>query len=180
MNKKIVAIIAIACIIIVGGLVGYKVSTNNTVMKLTNNFEARLQVTEAFHDKMWKTLKEKTAITDKSVKAFQDIYIPLMEGRYSQGGKLMQWVKEQNPNFDQSLFKDLMVSVESLRAGFFKEQQLLIAIVEQYKNIRDMIPSSMFCPSTDRTRKMDAFEPITSSRSKDVMKRGMDDETYIK
>jgi hypothetical protein len=51
------------------------------------------------------------------------MYVPLIEGRYTHGGgQMMQWLKEHNPQFDFSLFKDLMTSIEALRDEFFHEQ----------------------------------------------------------
>lgn len=178
--KKMIALFTIAALVIGVGLFAYNISINNTVARQCNLFDAQIQVVEGFHDKMWKTIREKCGLLDKQKEAFKDVYIPLIQGRYSQGsGKMMMWIKEQNPQFDQSTFKDVMVSVESLRTGFFKKQQMVIATVQEYKNVRDQWPSSMFCPSNERTRKMEAFEPITSSKSKAVMEAGKDDELFV-
>jgi hypothetical protein len=163
------------------GLFAYNISVKNHVARLANLFDAQIQQVEGFHDKMWKTLREKCGLLDKQKDAFKEVYIPLIQGRYSQGGgQMMMWIKEQNPQFDQSTFKDVMVAVESLREGFFKKQQMVMATVQEFKDIRDQWPSSMFCPVNQRTAKMEAFEPITSDKSKAVMESGKDNETYIK
>lgn len=181
MRNKMIALSIIAVLVIGGGLFAYNINVKNTVARHANLFDAQMQAVEGFHDKMWKTISEKCKIVDKQKDAFKEIYIPLIQGRYSQdNGKLMMWIKEQNPQFDQSTFKDLMVAVESLRTGFFKKQEMVMATVQMFKNVRDQWPSSMFCPSNERTKKMEAFEPITSTKSKAVMEAGKDDETYIK
>jgi hypothetical protein len=181
MRNKLIALSVIAVLIIGVGLFAYNISIKNHVARLSNLFDAQIQVVEGFHDKMWKTISEKCKIVDKQKDAFKEIYIPLIQGRYSQdNGKMMMWIKEQNPAYDQSTFKDLMVAVESLRAGFFEKQKMVIATVQEFKDIRDQWPSSIFCPVSERTKLMEAFKPITSTRSKEVMEAGKDDETYIK
>jgi hypothetical protein len=38
---------------------------------------------------------------------------------------MMKWIQEANPEFDASLYKDVMNSIEGQREGFFVEQKKL-------------------------------------------------------
>ena len=68
-------------------------------------------------------------MTDEYKEAFREIYPQLIEGRYSQGdGSLMKWIQESNPNFDTSLYKDLMNSIEVERTYFAAEQKKMLDI----------------------------------------------------
>lgn len=102
-------------------------SIQNTEIDLRVGTISQNDVCKAFFDKMWKILKTKAEIPEKYKDAFKEIYIPMVEGRYSQGdGTLMKWIQESNPNFSPALYEDLMKSVEIERTGFFNQQKLLI------------------------------------------------------
>ena len=124
---------------------------------------------------MWKVLQQKAGIVDKYSKDFEKIYVKIMEGRYSSGGGLMKWVQERNPEFDASLYKDLMASVEAQREGFHREQSTLIDIDRQHKNLRQKLPSKFFVGSAE------AFELkiITSAKSKQVFETGEENDVDL-
>ena len=93
---------------------------------------------------MWKILQQKAGIVSTYKKDFMDIWPDLIKGRYSQGGGLlMKWVQERNPNYDSSLYKDLMVSVEAERKSFLTKQEKLIDLKREHDNIRSTFPGSL-------------------------------------
>ena len=129
------------------GIVLWAVSLSNSEIKLRNRANAEQEVCAAYFDKMWKILQQKAGVTEQYKDGFKEIYSALMEGRYSDEGKgqetFMKWVQESNPQFDASLYKDLMNSIEGERNGFFIEQQKLIDIDRQHKDMRMVFPASM-------------------------------------
>jgi len=87
----------------------------------------------------------------------------------------MKWVQESNPEFDTSLYKDLMDSVEGLRANFATEQKLLFDIAREHKNLREQIPFSFIAggrPEID-------VNLVTSTRSKEAVDYGVDDDVNL-
>lgn len=121
--------------------------SNNEIMT-RNRGDAQEEVCSAFFDKMWKVLQQQAQVTDEYKESFKEIYIPLIEGRYSQGdGSLMKWITEHNPQFDASLYKGLMASIEGQREGFFMEQQKLIDIDRQHKDMRMTFPNKLIIGS---------------------------------
>ena len=175
MNKGVIAVIGIVVLVIGVGLFGYNVSVDNRSVMLNNKFDKQLGQIEAFHDTMWKTIKQQAGVTDKAKDAFKEIYTPLIAGRYSQGdGTLMKWVKEHNPEFGTEMYQKLQVSIESLRKQFFHTQTQILATVQEHDNLRERFPSKLFCSAEPMQ-----YEVISSTRSKAVMEAGVDDDVSL-
>ncbi len=125
-------------------LVLWGVNLSNKERMLRNRATAVQESNEAFFGKMWEVLRDQAGVSEEYRESFKEIYIPLIEGRYSQGdGSLMKWVVEQNPTFDTSLYQQLMSSIEGQREAFFLEQQKLIDIDRQHKDMRIIFPNSI-------------------------------------
>jgi hypothetical protein len=179
MKKAIVfgGVLAVIIILVCGFV--WKEGIGNTMNDLERQGKQQLAKLETFHDKMWKTIKSQAKVTDKMKNAFQDIYVGIMEGRYSSGGNrdgsLMKWIHEQNPQFDQTAYTKLMTTIEAQRAGFFREQDVMQQIVKEYNRYIEDFPYKYFFGDEEKME----FEPISSSVSKNVMETGIDDELHL-
>lgn len=148
-------------------------NATNAEVSLRNQINAKQKLNEASFDTMWKILKDKADISGQYEKAFREIYPDLIKGRYNGAdGKslLMKFVTESNPNFDTSLFKDLMVSVESERKRFLTNQQEILDLQRAHDDIRTRMPSKFFvghvAPIT--------VTVITSDRTEETFRTGKD------
>jgi hypothetical protein len=159
----------------IGALI-WAVGVSNDEKQLVNKMDAQKEVIGLFYDKMWKILQQKAGVASAAKDAFKEIYVPLIEGRYSKGdGSLMKWITEQNPTFDMSLYKDVQNSIETERNGFFVEQKKLTDMNKQHEDMRDLFPSSLICggrPAYDYT-------PITSAQTKEVQSTGEENEVKL-
>jgi hypothetical protein len=130
-------VIAIATIV-------WAIGLSNSERKLKLRGEAQQVVCEAFFSNMWEIIQSKAGVATEYKNGFKEIYVPLIEGRYSKGdGTLMKWITESNPQFDPSLYKDLMVAIEGQRNGFFLEQTKLIDIDREHKSMRVTFPANI-------------------------------------
>lgn len=148
MKKSIlITLVSITTFVIIIALVG--ISSSNKEVKLRSSITAQKEVVEAFYDKLWKVISQKAQVAEQYKGAFKEIYPQLIEGRYGneKGGTLMKWITESNPTFDVSLYKDLMLSIEAERAGFFMEQKRLVDLNNEHRIIRNTFPSSIFVGS---------------------------------
>lgn len=124
------------------GIIIWAIGISNTEVKLKFRGEAQQTVCEAFFSNMWEIIQTKAGVANEYKEGFKEIYIPLIEGRYSKdNGILMKWITESNPQFDPSLYKDLMVAIEGQRNGFFLEQSKLIDIDREHKTLRNTLPA---------------------------------------
>lgn len=130
--------LAVGCgaLLVIGGIaVGvWIMSTHNDEVSLRNRILAQQDVCKADFDTMWKVIAQKAQIADRYRDSFRDIYPQLIAGRYGtdKGGVLLKWVQESNPQFDASLYKDVMASIEGQREGFFQNQKLLLDLKRQH------------------------------------------------
>ena len=164
---KIIAVGVLALFLVSGAYIGWYaiVTVPNEVVKLENRFKAQNQVVEEFYGKMFAILHQKAGVANEYKESFKEIYVPLIEGRYSNdGGALMKWIQEHNPQFDASLFKDIMVSIEAERNGFFIEQKKMTDLVLQHDNLRTVKPKAWFVNTEPLV-----YEPIQPAAAKKVI-----------
>jgi len=157
----------------------WAVGLNNDEIKLRNRGLAQQETCAAYFDKMWKILQQKAGVTDQYKEGFKEIYTALIEGRYSDEGKgqetFMKWIVESNPTFDVSLYKDLMASIEGERNGFFMEQQKLIDIDRQHKDMRMTFPNKMIIGSRSDLE----IKVIKSLKTEEVYKTGQENDVDL-
>lgn len=120
-------------------------SYSNAEVRLRNQVLAQQKNNEAVFDNTWKIIQQQAGVTSEHKDSFRAIYTDIMNARYSKGdGTLMKFIKESNPNFDSSLFKKLMTSIEAQRTVFTREQTKLIDLKREHDNLLQTIPSSFF------------------------------------
>lgn len=174
-------IILIALLVILGcgaaTFAGMYFSYNNKEIALRAKAEAQVGKIEGVHDKMWKVIQQKAQVTTEYKDAFAEIYPEIISGRYSgEGdGSLMKWVTESNPNFDTSLYTDLMQSIEILRSEFQRNQETMLDLVREHKTLCTTYPGRWFISNTMEIE----YTVISSTKSKVVMETGIDDDVKL-
>lgn len=176
-SKKITILIAVAIVALFTFItVSMFFSYNNQEVSLRKDSDAQRSKIEGVHDKMWKILQEKADVAGEYKDAFSSIYPKLIEGRYSKGdGSLMKWIKESNPNFDISLYKDLMVSIEAQRECFQTSQERMIDIIREHETLCNTYPSKWFITNSSEIK----YTVISSSVTKQVVATGKDDNVEL-
>lgn len=175
LTPKSITIIVTIVVLFTFSAIGFGMyfSYNNSDVRLRNLAEAQRGNIENVYDRMWKILQQKAKVSDQYRDTFKEIYPKLIEGRYSQGdGTLMKWIQESNPQFDVSLYKDLMNSIEVERTVFSNEQKKMLDIVREHNNLIKTVPGRWLV-----TNDMEIdYTVISSTRSKAVMENGTDDD----
>ena len=175
MKKTIIGIIAVVVLAVVIGFL-MNMSYNNKEVELRELAEAQRGNIESVYDNMWKILSQKAQVSSEYKDAFSEIYPALIEGRYSQGdGSLMKWIQESNPNFDTSLYQDLMKSIEIERKSFANEQKRMLDIIREHKVLCQRVPSKWF---VDNKAEIE-YTVISSTKSKATMESGIDDDVDL-
>ena len=175
--KKIIliSVIVIIAIVTLSG-VGMYFSYNNEEVALRTQAEAQRGKVEGVYDAMWKIISQKAQVSSEYKNAFAEIYPDIIAGRYSDGGgSLMKWIQESNPQFDTSLYKDLMQSIEVQRIAFQKSQERMLDIIREHSTLCATYPSKWFISNTSPID----YTVISSSRSKMTMETGIDDDVDL-
>lgn len=154
----------------------YWMSCVRNEVQLRNQISAQQDVNKAVHDTMWKILTDKAGVTNEYKNAFESIYTKMMTARYADRQKLLvQFVKESNPNFDSSLFKDLMASIEAERKTFLREQKKLRDLKMAHDTLLDQPPSSIFLAG----RAHIDVTIVTSTATEEAFETGKDDKSLF-
>ena len=139
-------------------------SYNNREITLRNQAEAQRGVVEANFDAMWKIISQQAQVSTQYREAFKEIYPELISGRYANGnGQFMQWIKEANPEFDSSLYKTLMETIEVQRISFTKDQKRMLDIIREHKTLCETMPACWFIKNKTEIEKHVFFAKNTLS-----------------
>ncbi len=157
-------------------VVGMYVKYNNEEVSLRKEAEAQKGKVETVHDTMWKVIKQKAGVTEEYRDTFEKIFPEIIAGRYSQdGGTTMKWIQESNPEFDTSLYKDLMQAIEVQRMYFNQAQTRMLDIIRQRDTLLELIPAKFFISNKS---KID-YTIISSTNTKTVVQTGIDDDVDL-
>lgn len=130
-------------ILIAGSIILWAIGVSNTEITLRAKVSGQQEMTEAFYTKLWEVIKTKAGVAEEYAEKFKEIQVGIMEGRYSTGGEMMKWIQEANPEFDASLYKDVMNSIEGQREGFFVEQKKLRDMSVQHEIMLKTFPKKL-------------------------------------
>lgn len=177
MKKAI--LIGISCIIVLIGIWAFSswMHYNNVENKTRNRAEAQRQNIENCHDEMFKIINQKAKVPVEYRSAFKEIFVDIMNERYGaeEDGSLLKFVKEHNPEFDVSLYKDLMNSIEIERIKFAKEQTRMLDIIREHTNLLTTRPSKWFITN----KEIIEYTVISSTYSKEVIQSGIDNQIEL-
>jgi hypothetical protein len=172
---KALIVILIVVIIPVLGFFGMYVTYHNKDAELRNLIETKQRDNTNVFDATWKIIKQQANVAEEYKDSFKEIYPELIAGRYSNdGGTMMKWIQEHNPEFDSSLYKQLMVSIESQRLLFMENQTRLLDFKREHDNLRTRIPSSFFVSNIPIEVMI-----VTSSQTDQVFQTGKDDDVSL-
>lgn len=149
-------------------------SYNNKEIALRKESEAQRGKIETVRDRMFQIIREQANVSNEDREAFEEIYPKIIEGRYKQGGELMKWIQEANPNFDTSLYQTLSNSIEVQRTAFTSTQNRMLDIINQRATLIEQLPSCWFITN----KSVIEYTPIATSDTKKVMASGIDDYTF--
>lgn len=149
------------------------ISYNNREAEIKNLISAKQTDNQNIFDTVWKTISQQAQITQEYKKTFIEIYPALIEGRYEGKNSLMSFIQESNPNFDTSLYRQLMVTIEAQRLRFESNQRQLIDYKRELDNLATKFPSRWFVDN-------DAdITIITSERTKEIFSSGEDNNVNL-
>ncbi len=156
------------------------VSTNNKCVTAEAGLVALKEQSKNQYDSFWKSVKEVAQVPNQYSKDFQKTYMGIMEGRYKDKNPLMNWIKEANPNFDASLYKQVQQVIEAGRNDFKNTQKQMIDGAREYKTYIGQFPTVIFVRFLGFPKiKFEDYEPVTSDRTEDAFKTRKDQAVNV-
>jgi hypothetical protein len=150
------------------------ISYQNSYERIDQDILGHYKKIESNYEKQSRIVLQQAGILNKYSTDFMNIYKASMQGRYGKDGSkaMMQWIKEQNPSIDASIYKKLMTTVEAQRTMFDRLQQKLASMVAESNKMLKVAPSKWFVNGQIKEAKI-----VSSTATKAIMDSGIDDSS---
>ena len=173
MTPSLIIIVAAVAILLVLLIMFFPY--NNKEIYLRKEADAQRKKIESTHDKMWKVIKQKAEVSDKYRETFERVYPEIIAGRYSDGSSAMKWIQEANPNFDTSLYNDLMQAIEIQRTHLHNAQSRMLDVIRERASLIESYPSRWFITNKSEIE----YEVISSTKTHNVVETRVDDDVDV-
>lgn len=173
MTPSLIIIVAAAAILLILLIMFF--TYNNKEIYLRKEADAQRKKIESTHDKMWKVIKQKAEVSDKYRETFERVYPEIIAGRYSDGSSAMKWIQEANPNFDTSLYNDLMQAIEIQRTHLHNAQTRMLDVIRERASLIESYPSRWFITNKSEIE----YEVISSTKTHNVVETRVDDDVDV-
>lgn len=164
---------------VVGGLIvlalGVMIGARNDFIRQEAGIKAQYTQNQNNYDNYWKKLKESAQVPDMYTDDMRKVYDAAMSGRYGGDGSkaVMQWIKEQNPQVDASIYRQIQQTIEAGRASFEADQKALIDKKRVYEAGLEVFPSNLVASALGFPRvDLDSFGIVTSAETKQAFETG--------
>ncbi|NPV13153.1 MAG: hypothetical protein HPY57_15405 [Ignavibacteria bacterium] len=115
----------------------------------------------------------------------------------------MKWIQEQNPNFDVSLYKDVMNAISDERTKFKRAQDICTDVSREYSTFIKKSPANWFIDNeildateyiryskneikdmnldltTSEVVNILTYKPVTSTQTEEIFEKGVDNNVKI-
>lgn len=148
------------------------ITYQNAYERIDQDIQAQYKKIESNYEKMSRVILQQAGILNKYSNDFKEIYKGMMTGRYGKDGSkaMWQWIKEQNPQIDATLYAKLMTTVEAQRTVFDRAQQKVSNMVAESNKMLKVAPSSWFVDGEIKEAKI-----VSSTQTKMITETGIDD-----
>lgn len=176
----VVGLFVVSTLLLVFGYIGF----SNDANKFEVDIKAKYADNKNVYDNGWKKVTEVAQVPALQVDALKELYSATMTGRYGANGSkaFLQFIKEQNPNLDQSTFVKIQQDIESFRNEFQSNQTALVSRKQSYETFLTATTSGRFYnmvgsyPHIDLTK----FDIVTSDKTEKTFDTKRDEPLKLK
>ena len=139
---SVLGVIVLVAMIFVSSLFGI----NNQCVSMEQSLNAQYKQNQNNYDNYFKKVAEVAQVPAMYTKSFKSVYDSMMSGRYGKDGSkgVFQWIQENNPSFDSSLFTEIQQVIEAGRSNFEADQKTLLDKKQIYQTFLNTMPDGAF------------------------------------
>lgn len=160
------------------GAIGLKIwTTHDHFIAMEETIKGQYTQNKNNYDSYYKTMTEIVQVNDMYRDDFKKVYDGLMQGRYGKDGSkaMMQWIQENMPNFDSSLYTKVQNTITAGRKDFEMNQKTLIDKKQAYQTSLKTLFNSPIAklwgfPKID----LEKYDIVTSERTEDAFNKKRD------
>lgn len=180
--SKVIAVVLgalVAVILLVGLLgIGSYITYANYGVTAETALTAKLNDNRQMLGKHSTQIGEMAQVNDMYKDDLKEVYTAAIEGRYGENGSgaVMQWLQEQNPNMDSTLYVRLSQKIEANRDEFSNAQRALLDQKRAYETSLGLVWSGFWLKLAGYP-KIDLAEikVISSTHANKAYDTGVDD-----
>lgn len=179
--KILIALAVTFVVFVVIGLISI-MGTNNECVQMEASIKAQYDSNRNSYDNMWKKFKESSQVTAMYTEDLKKVYDSAISNRYQNSTNvMMNWIKEHNPNFDASMYKNLQAMIEGGRNSFESNQKMLLDKKRIYEVQLQSFPNSIITrvlgfPKIDLAK----YDIVTSESTEEAFKTKKADEIKLR
>lgn len=140
-------LIGVAVIVVIFGvsIIGTVIGVNNQCVRHEQNILAQYKQNQNNYDNFFKKVREIAQVPDMYVADLEKVYNSAMKGRYGDKGSVavFQWIQENNPTVDSSIYKQIQQVIEAGRNSFEANQKMLLDKKRVYELVLNEFPSNI-------------------------------------
>jgi hypothetical protein len=128
-------------------------------------------------------IKEAAQVPSMQAEDLASLYTGALDARYGAEGSqaAMQWIREQNPNLDQSTYRELQQMIQGGRAKFENSQSRFLDTKRTYETALGSFWQGMWLgiagyPKID----LDDYEIVTSQYAADAFETGIEEGLQLR
>lgn len=171
------AVLALIAVFVIS-LVGWFIGTRNEFVALEQGITAQYDQNRNNYDNFVKGVIETAQVPAKYAEDAKKVALAAIQGRYGQDGSkaMFQWLQEQNPQLDASIYKKVQQVIEAGRLSFETNQKTLIDKKRVYETKLQQFPDNIVANVSGFPRiDLKKFDIVTSDRTEKAFETKRDE-----